>query len=184
MKINKIDSCSSIVTMNKKINQNITSVNRVVHCDVPVNYNWVVNLCCSPTSYYAISTNDPTIQVGSVISITLDNGNSYRCANVLEETPRLGYVMVSGKYKNCEECVSILQPGCKKYKTPLLLGIDCFSELNITAYSDSDNFADALILSDSEDMSKNLAPSIYSDGIISRYWDGNSFDGKYGIIPC
>lgn len=184
MKINKIDSCSSIVTMNKKINQNMTSVNGVVYCDAPVNYNWVVNLCCSQTSYYVISTNDPTIQVGSIISITLDNGISYRCANVLEETPRLGYVLVNAKYKNCEECVSKLQPGCKIIKKPLLLGVDCFSELNITAYSDSDNFADALILSDSEDMSKNLAPSIYSDGIISRFWDGNSFDDKYGIIPC
>ena len=184
MKINKIDSCLDIVTMNKKSGQNITSINGLIYCGTPMSYYWVVDLCCNPISYYVITTNDSSIQIDDIVSITLDNGVSYRCAKILEQTPRAGYVLVQSKFKNCEECVQLVQPNCKIIKTPLLLSVDCFGEFNLNAYSDSDNFADALILSESEDMSKNLAPNIYSDGVISRLWDGNSFDDKYGIIPC
>jgi len=63
----------------------------------------------------------------------------------------------------------------------IFIGFDCLT-INDIAFTDSGDFEKATILASDETLKTPLVGGDYSDGTVTRYWDGESFKGD--IFPC
>lgn len=64
----------------------------------------------------------------------------------------------------------------------ILIGIDCFT-INQIAFTDSQDFENATVLAIDEGLKTPFKGGEYSDGVVTRYWNGgDTFKGE--PIPC